>query len=89
MTSMTLTLKDLPDLFAMALTQLGGKARRVEVQRWIGNYIDENDLSWTTHDYLDSNWQYKIGWAIDKLQNQGVIMQNPGPGSTNRWSFSS
>ena len=85
---MILTLKDLPDLFCMGLTQLGGKAKRVEVKRWIDNYVRKNDLNWTTHDYLESNWQYKVGWAIAKLQNQGVIIQNPGPGNTNRWSFS-
>ena len=87
--SMTLALKDLPDLFGMALSELGGKARRVEVQRWIGDYVRQNDLNWTTHDYLDVNWQYKVGWAIELLSKQGVIVKNPGPGNINRWSFSS
>ena len=85
---MILTLKDLPDLFCMALTQLNGKARRVEIQRWISNYVEQNGLKWTKHDYLDVNWQYKVGWAIDTLFKQNVIMKNPGPGKTNQWSFS-
>ena len=85
---MILTLKDLPDLFCMGLTKLGGKARRVEVQRWIGNYVKQNDLEWTENDYLESNWQYKVGWAIEVLSKQNVIMKNPGPGKTNKWSFS-
>ena len=87
MTMNLLTLKDLPDLFCMALTQLNGKARRVEIQRWIGAYVNQNDLKWTTADYLESNWQYKIGWAIDILSKQNVIVKNPGRGKTISWSF--
>ena len=82
------SLKDLLDLFCMGLAECGGKARRVEVQRWIGDYTEQMGMKFTTHDYLDSQWQYKCGWVIQELQKQNVIVQTPGPSNTTLWTFS-
>ena len=87
---MLITLKNLPDYFAMALTRAPKQeARIVEVAKQLRLFIQENGFAVEDvfQGELVDEWQYKMRWAKTKLKEAGVIHQSKKVGSKVYWSF--
>ena len=87
---MHITLQNLPDYFAMALTRVPKQeARVVEVAKQLRLFIQENGFAVEDvfQGELVDEWQYKMRWAKTKLKKAGVIHQSKKVGSKVYWSF--